>query len=191
MICNKCQDKNYTILFLTVVLIALLYLLGRSLCTISELRTKYAQLDVKLFQQTNINRDLELENLDLLDKKVQFENKYNSVLKNPLQWVKKNYKSYNLEVTAYSPSVDECDDTPFIAASGKRVDDFTVAVSQNMRKGGWGFGKFLYIPEFDQFYLINDVMNKRYTKRIDLFKWTKSEARDFGYKKDMEVYLIK
>lgn len=108
---------------------------------------------------------------------------------NPLSWIKKNYQVYNLEVTAYSPSVDECDSTPFIAASGESVDDNTVAVSQNMRKDGWDFGKFIYIPDHGKFYKINDVMNKRYTERIDIFKWTKQEAKDFGFC-NVDVYLI-
>ena len=111
------------------------------------------------------------------------------VISDPLSWVLENYEAYNLEATAYSPSVDECDSTPFINASGQYVNDFDVAVSQNMRKDGWDFGKFIYIPDHDKFYKIADVLNKRFTRRIDIFKWEKEDAINFGFC-ELEVYLI-
>jgi len=148
----------------------------------SDLRGEIRIYEKKINECKSSNKILTNEIVLLQHKLKEFQS-------NPHKWIKENYKSYNLEVTAYSPTVDQCDDDPFIAASGYRVDDFTVAVSQNMRHNGWGFGKFVYIPDLNQFFKINDVMNRRYDKRIDVFKWDRKEAREFGYK-ELEVYLI-
>jgi 3D (Asp-Asp-Asp) domain-containing protein len=129
------------------------------------------------------------EKIELTEEIVELQYKLEEFTTDPMSWIRDNYEKYNCEVTAYSPSVDECDDTPFIAASGREVDDWTIAVSQNMRKDGWNFGDFIYIPDHNKFYKINDVMNRRYTKRVDIFRWTKKEARDFGFC-ELDMYLI-
>lgn len=203
MHCKRCEYKIKIIIKLVFLIIIVSIFFFKNLRDISELKKKCWVLDDSLKQhkealiecQEQLNYELTLsnsirqENGLITTEIVRLQYELHEMRTNPISWIKDNYKSYNLEATAYSPSVDECDDTPFIAASGESVDDFTIAVSQNMRKNGWDFGEFVYIPDHDHFYKINDVMNKRFTKRVDIFKWTKEEARNFGFC-DLDVYPI-
>ena len=82
-------------------------------------------------------------------------------------------------VTAYNPEVEQCDADPFIAASLRRVRPGTIAVSRDLFDAGWVFGKKVRIDGIGIFE-INDLMNARYEKRIDIFMWDRSQAVSFG-----------
>lgn len=84
-------------------------------------------------------------------------------------------------VTAYSPRVRETDSTPFVNASMQRVAEGQIAVSRDLFKSGWVFGKKVYIEGFGIF-TIADLMNKRYEKRLDIFFNHTHKARKFGRK---------
>lgn len=94
-----------------------------------------------------------------------------------------------LTITAYAPSPDETDDTPFEAASGLPVHTGTVAVSKNLFDTGWTFGKIVYIIEMDEFFMINDLMHGRWIDKLDILKWNKEEAVEFGIRQ-FNVYLL-
>jgi 3D (Asp-Asp-Asp) domain-containing protein len=90
-------------------------------------------------------------------------------------------------VTAYTPSVEECDSTPDITASGFKIDTLNpsrhkiIAVSRDLKRK-WKFGtkiKVTGIGKHSGIYTIKDVMNKRYKKRIDILVGKKS--RKFKY----------
>lgn len=91
-------------------------------------------------------------------------------------------------ITAYTSTPDQTDDSPFIAASGKRVHDGMIAAN-------WlPFGAIVKIPSLygDKEFVVEDRMNKRYGYgRMDIWlDASKSEARKFGVKRvDVEVYL--
>lgn len=91
-------------------------------------------------------------------------------------------------VTAYNPSTDQCDDDPLIAASMRKVRSGTIAVSRDLFDQGWVFGRKVRIEGLGIFE-INDLMNKRYTQRIDIFMWDESQARQFG-KKNIKAALL-
>ena len=200
---QKCKETLVNKILVVVIVVILLSTLFKLFKDYSVLKKKYDLLKVELkecedlvweceeqmgYQERVINSHLYEK--DILNQEIVcLKAEINQITENPISWIRENYKSYNLEVTAYSPSVDECDSTPFIAASGESVDDYTIAVSQNMRKNGWDFGKFAYIPDHDKFYKINDVMNKRYTKRVDIFMWEKEAAKGFGFC-DLDIYLL-
>lgn len=82
-------------------------------------------------------------------------------------------------VTAYNPVEEQCDEDPFIAASMRPVRAGTVAVSRDLFDQGWVFGKKIRIEGLGIFE-INDLMNARFSRRIDVFMWDESEARRFG-----------
>jgi 3D (Asp-Asp-Asp) domain-containing protein len=82
-------------------------------------------------------------------------------------------------VTAYNPSTEQCDDDPLIAASMRKVRSGTIAVSRDLFDQGWVFGRKVRIEGLGIFE-INDLMNKRYKKRVDVFMWDKDQARAFG-----------
>jgi 3D (Asp-Asp-Asp) domain-containing protein len=91
-------------------------------------------------------------------------------------------------VTAYNPTADQCDDDPLIAASMRKVRQGTIAVSRDLFDQGWVFGRKVRIEGLGIFE-INDLMNKRFTKRIDIFMWDETEARQFG-KKNIRAALL-
>lgn len=203
MHCNKCDSKLNSIIMLMTIVILGACVFGSFLKHYSNLkletytlkqeleqcRKQLSEYNERLKYQINLVNDFRHENSILTNDIINLTNKLDEFTTNPISWIMNNYKSYNLEVTAYSPTIDQCDSTPFIAASGQYVDDWTIAVSQNMRKDGWGFGKFVYIPDHNKFYKINDVMNKRFTKRVDIFMWDRGDAHNFGFC-DLDMYLI-
>ncbi|HPI67060.1 MAG TPA: hypothetical protein PKZ16_00730 [bacterium] len=81
-----------------------------------------------------------------------------------------------ITVTAYSSTVDQCDDSPFITANGKRVYDGLVAA--NFLK----FGTEVKFPDYfgDKVFTVNDRMNKKHSDRIDIWMPTREQAIQFG-----------
>ena len=83
-------------------------------------------------------------------------------------------------VTAYSPSVDETDSTPYITASNQRVRDGICALSRDIEKQfKLKFGDLIHLEgigtcEFQ------DRMHKRKRRQVDLFMWWKRAALRFG-----------
>ena len=90
-------------------------------------------------------------------------------------------------ITAYTSTPDQTDDTPFIAASGKRVYDGMIAAN-------WlPFGTKVKIPSVygEKEFTVDDRMNARYGfGYMDVWlDSSKSEAFQFGIKVvDVEVY---
>jgi len=87
-------------------------------------------------------------------------------------------------LTAYSSSVDETDDTPFITASGKRVRDGIVATNF------LPFGTKIKIPKVfgDKIFVVEDRMHPRKVGIVDIWMPSKKEAIKFGsFKADIVV----
>jgi len=89
---------------------------------------------------------------------------------------KKIYKQF-VTLTIYSPSTSQTDSTPNLTASGFKIDTTNpskhriIAVSRDLKKKGWGFGKKVRIKKAGKFngvYTIRDLMNKRHKNRIDI-----------------------
>ncbi len=88
-------------------------------------------------------------------------------------------KSIKMLVTAYSSTPDQTDDTPFITASGKKVEDGIIA--NNLLP----FGTKVMIPELygDKIFTVEDRMHKRKgTKMADVWMPSREEAKEFGAK---------
>jgi len=83
-----------------------------------------------------------------------------------------------LFVTAYSSTVDQTDNTPFITASGSPVRDGVVAA--NFLR----FGTKVRFPNIygDKVFIVEDRMNSRYNYRVDIWMRTREEAKQFGAK---------
>jgi 3D (Asp-Asp-Asp) domain-containing protein len=84
-----------------------------------------------------------------------------------------------VEITAYSSTKSQTDDTPFIAASGKKVYDGMVAANF------LPFGTKIKIPELfgDKIFTVDDRMHQRFQNRIDIWYPTRSAAIGFGVQK--------
>jgi len=98
-------------------------------------------------------------------------------------------------VTTYIPSVEECDSTPHITASGFKIDTLNpgrhkiIAVSRDL-KHKWKFGtkiKVLGIGKYSGIYTIKDVMNRRFKKRIDIL--IGKQSKQFKYT-GIKIYKI-
>jgi 3D (Asp-Asp-Asp) domain-containing protein len=93
----------------------------------------------------------------------------------------------NAVITAYTSTVDQTDDDPFVAASGKMVYDGMIAAN-------WlPFGTKVKIPSLfgDKIFTVDDRMNSRYGfGRMDIWLDADREvAVNFGVKRvDIEVY---
>lgn len=86
------------------------------------------------------------------------------------------YMLRDVTVTAYSPSIEETDSTPNqTAIMEKPIIGYTCAVSRDLK---YLLGKRIYIEGMGVF-KVNDLMNKRYTERIDLCM-NKESAIKFG-----------
>ncbi|MEK7507897.1 MAG: hypothetical protein AAB602_02330 [Patescibacteria group bacterium] len=87
-------------------------------------------------------------------------------------------------LTAYSSSVDETDDTPFITASGKYVRDGIVAANF------LPFGTMIKIPNVfgDKIFVVEDRMHPRKNGIVDIWMSSKQAALRFGsFKADIVV----
>jgi 3D (Asp-Asp-Asp) domain-containing protein len=99
-------------------------------------------------------------------------------------------KKVNAVITAYTSTPDQTDDSPFIAATGKRVYDGMIAAN-------WlPFGTKVKIPALygDKIFTVDDRMNKRYGYgRMDIWlDATRTEALQFGVKRVVvEVFYKK
>ena len=86
----------------------------------------------------------------------------------------------NAVLTAYSSTVEECDDTPFVTARGTAVRDGIVA--NNLLP----FGTKIRIPEIygDKIFTVEDRMNIKQSKyQFDLWFPSHEAATDFGVKR--------
>lgn len=88
-------------------------------------------------------------------------------------------KTIKMMVTAYSSTPDQTDDSPFITASGKHVEDGIVAIN------GLKFGTKVKIPALfgDKIFTVEDRMHSRKgTLHADVWMESRAEAISFGSK---------
>jgi 3D (Asp-Asp-Asp) domain-containing protein len=146
---------------------------------------------IKLYNTAEDTHCLELESIN--EKHTKEVSMLKSVISKFSGDVRENVKVlYAAQVntaTSYSNRVCETDSTPNITASNEFVTDFTAAVSWDLREMGFEFGTIAYIEELGEFVRIQDLMNKRFCKRIDVFNTNTKEAIKFG-KKRVTVYLL-
>lgn len=95
-------------------------------------------------------------------------------------------RARRLEVwaTAYTSSREECDDTPFITASGKRVFWGVIAADPK-----FPFGTKIYIPYFQKTFIVLDRGGAIKGNRIDIWMSDKKSAIEFG-KRKLEIYIL-
>jgi 3D (Asp-Asp-Asp) domain-containing protein len=81
-----------------------------------------------------------------------------------------------LRVTAYSSSIDETDNTPFITATGDHVHDGIVATNL------LPFETRVEIPALfgDKIFTVDDRMNAKMAHNIDIWMPSKEQALRFG-----------
>ena len=92
---------------------------------------------------------------------------------------------FTVEITAYSSTPDQTDDTPFITASGTHVRDGVVAA--NFLK----IGTKIKIPELygSKVFVVEDRMASRYFHRVDIWFANTAQARKFGIQ-EAEIVIL-
>ena len=102
--------------------------------------------------------------------------------------------------TAYNSDVKQTDSTPFITASGELVRDGTLALSRDMiraenemmeRMGYNPAAAISYGDTVDLIYVrrmvVHDTMNRRYTRRADIWMDSHSDALAWGVR---NVFIV-
>ena len=101
-------------------------------------------------------------------------------LSNPSNPGPKVIEKKKVIITAYSSTVGQTDDTPFITASGKRVKWGIVANNK------YPFGTKIRIPELfgEEIFVVEDRMaRKKWDYHIDIWFPSRQKAENFGSKK--------
>lgn len=100
------------------------------------------------------------------------------------------------KVTSYRSVPEQTDNSPYITATGERVCNRGIAVSQDLlRKNGGplNYGDLLYVESIG-FKFVNDTMNSRHKRHFDVWVATKEEEKVFHKKfknKQLKVYVVK
>ncbi|MDD2696553.1 MAG: hypothetical protein PHE52_00080 [Candidatus Pacebacteria bacterium] len=127
-----------------------------------------------------IEADLVLDDSAMEEKLAILEEDTLIAVSNPTDPDPKIVQTLPVIVTAYSSTVWETDDSPFITAAGTEVRDGIIA--NNILP----FGTRVRIPELygDRIFVVEDRMSwKKSNYHIDIWLPSYSEAKDFGAKR--------
>lgn len=93
--------------------------------------------------------------------------------------------TFDLTVTAYSSTVDQCDSDPFTTASGTQVHDGTVAANF------LPFGTHVTFPGYsgNKVYTIEDRTSTKYSSRADIWMISRGAALQFG-KRHLQMVVV-
>lgn len=97
----------------------------------------------------------------------------------------------DVDITSYNNNSAQTDDSPNVTATNRGVREGIVAVSYDfINKGQIHYGDLLYIDCFNKWYLVEDSMNKRFSKRVDIFLFDKEESLKINKKCNIKVIHI-
>jgi 3D (Asp-Asp-Asp) domain-containing protein len=92
------------------------------------------------------------------------------------------------EITAYSPTVEECDASPLVTASGKRVRVGGIAADLRVLP----FGSVVIIPNYNNGNpcTVIDTGSAIRGNKLDVFFWSTDEAIHWGRRKNVPVQVL-
>jgi len=128
---------------------------------------------------SKMGQNMNILNLDTMPKFVFVQSNSLSSLSNPTNPPPRVVRELPVIITAYSSTVSQTDDTPFITASGSYVRDGIVA--NNLLP----FGTKIRIPEVygDKIFVVEDRMNrKKGYYHVDVWFSDYWQAKSFGAK---------
>lgn len=101
----------------------------------------------------------------------------------------KSTRSVPVTITAYSSTVGQCDSTPYLTASDHSVHVGIIAVSDDLvEEMGLRFGQRVLIPGHGLFE-VQDRMNSRWKRRVDIWQEDHEVARRFGSRKGTLIWV--
>lgn len=120
-----------------------------------------------------------------LQKEVYHLREENKAITRHAENLKKRF-SFKVKATAYTPRKQECnDDIENTALMVKPKPGWTVAVSHDLL---WMLGKKVYIKGVGVRF-VSDLMNERFTNKIDIMVGKVKEAKEFGVQ-DLEIVVL-
>lgn len=157
------------ILIIVFMLFSISYLIKKDNQVIEYLQEKNIELQNEKFILLDKIHSLQKTNARIIEAKINNANRINDV-----------------KITAYSANERQTDSTPNeTALLDKPIPGWTCAVSRDLIHL---LGRKIYI-EGRGIFLVNDVMNSRHKKRIDICLGTEERAFAFGVKKANVVIL--
>lgn len=97
----------------------------------------------------------------------------------------------NIQITSYNNHANQTDDTPNITATNRPVRENMVAASPDLlNKGIIHYGDLVYIDCMKQWYVVEDTMNRRFERRLDIFLFDKNESLKINKKCNIEILHI-
>ena len=97
----------------------------------------------------------------------------------------------NIIITSYNNHENQTDDSPNITATNRPVRENMVAASFDLlNKGFVHYGDLVYIDCMKQWYVVEDTMNKRFERRLDIFLFDKQESLKINKKCNIEVIHV-
>jgi 3D (Asp-Asp-Asp) domain-containing protein len=93
-----------------------------------------------------------------------------------------------MEISAYSPTVEECDASPLVTASGKRV--YVGGIAADLRV--LPFGSIVIIPNYNNgdACMVIDTGGAIKGLKLDVFFWKSDEAVHWGRRKNVRVEVL-
>jgi len=94
----------------------------------------------------------------------------------------------SMEITAYSPTVAECDASPLVTASGKRV--YVGGIAADLRV--LPFGSICIIPGYNggNPCTVIDTGSAIKGNKLDVFLWSSDAAIHWGRRRNVEVQVL-
>lgn len=97
----------------------------------------------------------------------------------------------DITITSYNNHIEQTDNTPNITSTNRPVRENMVAVSQDFLSTGLvKYGDLVYIDCMNQWYVVEDTMNKRFERRMDIFLFDKTESLKINKKCNVEIIHI-
>lgn len=93
-----------------------------------------------------------------------------------------------VQVTSYNNEAMQTDSTPNITATNRPVREGIIAASPDLlNKGIMKYGDLVFIDCFNQWFVVEDTMNKRFTRRLDVFLFDKQESLKINRTCNIEI----
>lgn len=97
----------------------------------------------------------------------------------------------NITITSYNNHSEQTDETPNITATNRPVRENMIAASFDLlNKGFIHYGDLVYIDCMKQWYVVEDTMNKRFERRLDIFLFDKQESLKINKQCNIEIVHI-
>lgn len=99
-----------------------------------------------------------------------------------------NLVGIKVKVTSYNPVRRQCDSTPFKTYTDEMVTPGMLAISRDLyTRYGLKMGQKVMVKGYGSF-IIADLMNKRFTKRVDIISFIPGWSDRFGVKESVVLF---